>query len=468
MLSGGTTVTSVRLPVMLLAALLIGAVFWFGQAYCGWQVGLWAALLLGTTGKFAWFGTRFNLDIPLIFFTTLGGFFLYEQVYGGSKRKVWGIVGMGMLGGGILVKGPVALLPLVGLIGFVLLEGEPKKLGKVPWLWGIGLCLLLVLSWLVPAVLQEGMSYFHHVVTDQIYGYAAGEMGHREPYYYYLTRFPLESLPWGLFFLFSLPFILKNPPENRFVRFQLVLFTVLFALFTLFSSKRGQYLLQVYPSVVIVVAWFFSKHAQSDPNRTFAGYVLPGSGLLFSLFLIAGGVLLWGKGGHLLHEYVSETGHFDTLSSLIIPFALVLAAGGVVTGLCSLFARRRNLIYVISGFVVVLLLLTHILVVPAVNPLKSSRPLVQEIRNREEPGMKIGFWGSRNRDAGICFYLDRTVPLLGGTEEAMAFLDQRMGDVLIMETYRYERLPSGFVDRHELIYTGRVGDERMYVLKRGS
>ena len=161
-----------------------------------------------------------------------------------------------------LIKGPLGLvLAAMGLLAwFWERRGDPTTppLRGAHWA-GIGLFLLLVLGWLVPAILAAGQPLVDKLFFQELVGQAAGvgKEGYPgrnlpKPTLYFILRF----LPFSLFALYALWRIVRQPApapgERRFERYLFCWIVGGIVLFSLASHHRGDLLLPLWPAAALL------------------------------------------------------------------------------------------------------------------------------------------------------------------------------------------------------------------------
>ncbi|MBM3392169.1 MAG: hypothetical protein FJY34_09395 [Betaproteobacteria bacterium] len=161
-----------------------------------------------------------------------------------------------------LIKGPLGLaLAAMGMLAWFW-ERRSDAATPLPggshWA-GIGVFLLLVLGWLVPAILSAGQPLIDKLFFQELVGQATG-MGKGgypgqnlpRPTLYFLLRF----LPFSLFALYALWRIVRHPETDaaarRFERFLFCWIVGGIVLFSLASHHRGDLLLPLWPAAALL------------------------------------------------------------------------------------------------------------------------------------------------------------------------------------------------------------------------
>lgn len=157
------------------------------------------------------------------------------------------------VGAGILIKGPLVLLALGGpMVILSLLRRSPRWLAGLRPLWGLPLCLLVVLPWLLAITLKTGGHFWQESVGQDLLAKAAGEQeSHGGPPGYYLLTALLTFWPWGGL----LPVIAWGAWRQRrepAVQFLLSWLVPFWLLFEFFPTKLMHYTLPVFPVLALL------------------------------------------------------------------------------------------------------------------------------------------------------------------------------------------------------------------------
>jgi 4-amino-4-deoxy-L-arabinose transferase-like glycosyltransferase len=180
------------------------------------------------------------------------------------KRKdfflFWGAFAIG-----VLIKGPIILLPVLGTLLLLALWKEPlhffKKLNPLP---GLLFALLLVLPWFILITLKtHGEFYQESAGRDLLAKIWEGQNWGGAPPGLYLIAV------WGTFWPASLPLLLAlpwiwNSRREKPQRFLLAWIIPVWLTFELVFMKLPHYVLPAYPALAILTAaWMFSGLRQT-------------------------------------------------------------------------------------------------------------------------------------------------------------------------------------------------------------
>lgn len=174
------------------------------------------------------------------------------------------------LGGGLLSKGPVALLHLLPAALFVTwwARERPPRPGR--WYFGVLLGVLggaaLVLAWAIPAGLAGGDEYRHAILWSQTSGRVTESFSHRRPFWHYLPLLPLILAPWSLWPRLWRA-LRRLAWSDSAVRFAAVTALVPLLGFSLISGKQAQYLLPGFAAFALLAARALDTPASADRDR---------------------------------------------------------------------------------------------------------------------------------------------------------------------------------------------------------
>ncbi|MBW1846933.1 MAG: glycosyltransferase family 39 protein [Deltaproteobacteria bacterium] len=253
------------------ALMSLGTIFLtylIGKRYGGKKIGFVAALILMTSGFFLWLTGTGNIDTTLTFLTTLS-FYSFIQ-YGENKKWLWIFLAYLSCGVGILAKGPVALLiPWLTFLAWTIYKSHFKK-EEVPYIhlvWGPFIAIGIAALWMIPACIAGGETYTRELLFTHNIGRTVKSFAHQSPWYYYILNFTGIFAPWSLVFLAAMFGIKKELKEDdEPLSFYLTWFFTTFLFFSMFSGKRGQYLLPAYPAFSLFLANIVNRWDRRGEN----------------------------------------------------------------------------------------------------------------------------------------------------------------------------------------------------------
>jgi len=250
-----------RLPSALAGFFVVLVTFSFALRLMTPWAAFVSALILSTCFLFPQVSRWMMLDSLFSLFFLLALFFFHrglDQEERQRKYFLWAGVSMGL---GILVKGPIAYLPVPILLVYALLAGDLRKAWNLNLLWGVLLSFAVVLAWFVPALGTVGEKYLSTIFSRQIAGRFVLGVEHPEPVYFYFVRLPLGFMPWSLFWggTFAYTFRQIRKERSKTFLFLAVWCVFAFVFFTFSRAKKDNYLLPIYPALAMLGgAWWSS------------------------------------------------------------------------------------------------------------------------------------------------------------------------------------------------------------------
>lgn len=284
-LTGGVTEYTSRMPSALALTFMVLAGYRFFARREGTEVAFLAALVTLTNFEVHRAGYACRVDMLLAALMVGALYALYRWQERGMKGLPW--LAWLCLSGAALTKGPVGvLLPCAAVGAYLLLRG--KNFWSLLWRLGLlAVCALLPLfAWYWAAYQQpHGGDRFLQLIYEENILRLTGGMtyaSHENPWHYNVKMLLAGMLPYTLLLVLALPVFvawlrrrgwqgwslrgawkgLLNMSDARL--FALVSAVVIFVFYCIPKSKRGVYLLPLYPFVAFYTAkwilWLRSHH----------------------------------------------------------------------------------------------------------------------------------------------------------------------------------------------------------------
>jgi len=401
---------SVRFPAAFFGMLTILLTFLLGKALYSSRTGFLSGLILATSFEFSYLSTRANMDTTLTFFTTasLLCFFLWHRYSkeGSLSQKrlkdltIYGFyAGMGLA---TLVKGPLGfILPLFISLIYLVIHKDWEGMKRMKLLTGMGLFLVIILSWYLPAVVKGGEDYLHATLFRQTVARFSDGWSKLRPIYYYPYNFPIDFLPWVFFIPAAVAhgFSRERREKRGEFLFLFIWFALIFIFFPLSRGKRAIHLLPLYPAAALMVGklWndFFSTPMDHIRN---AWISVPLYGLM-GVALVAGAALPW-----------MLSIKFPLYLPYGLPITFLLVGGSLVMFVLYRFKNYGAILFVLVGIVAGGHFYTLRVIFPVANPYRSARFISQEIATRIQPGEKVAVYGGIS--PGPFNYYTGIVPIL--------------------------------------------------------
>ncbi|MBS1092765.1 glycosyltransferase family 39 protein [Gluconobacter sp. Dm-74] len=248
-----------RIPSLLAAATIIPLTAWIGATLFGGPTGLMAAGLLMVSTLFvaeshmATIDTVLLLDILCIQAALLCAFTDRQKNRPTHLRVA--IAYWLALGVGLMLKGPVVLIPGFGTpLALWLMERDRSWWSRLRPRWGWLIMLAVVVPWCVAIEVISGGDFFARAVGRNFLGKVAhGQEAHGLPPGFHLLVFGLAFWPGSLFAALAIPAVWKNRKLPQ-VRFLLSWILPHWLVFELIATKLPHYVLPTYPAIAILTA----------------------------------------------------------------------------------------------------------------------------------------------------------------------------------------------------------------------
>lgn len=429
--TGRVTELAGRIPSATAGVLLVWLTASFGARLLGGRAGFVGAGLLLTTYEFARLSRRVQLDplLALLETAALAAFWRLDRRIGGRAANA--ALFHAALGLAVLTKGPVGfLVPALIVLAYLAWE---RRLGEIarafPW-WGPLLSIAPGLAWIAAAIALAPDGFADAAVRENLLGRFFEGTAHDQRFYYYLVQLPLDFLPWTLLFPVAAVGALRTlrdpdatPERKRAWRFLLAGVGASFAFFSLSTGKRGLYLLPAFPMLALLCAGGLERWlaGRARPPKRLASFALA-IGLAFA-FLGALALQL-GSGAPLpglfkndwLGRWVGPGDLADVDLGLLRAFGLTLFGAIVAAAVAWLaLARARasalRFVFVPIGLAYAALFAAFALLFPAIDPLRSVRPIAEAAAARTPPGQAIGLYDEHNLVGGLAYYASREHPI---------------------------------------------------------
>ncbi|HSB06605.1 MAG TPA: glycosyltransferase family 39 protein [Thermodesulfobacteriota bacterium] len=428
----GFTEFAARLPSAILGTGCVLVVYVLGRTLFGPMVGLLGGVILATSGEQLILSRAVVHDIALAFFITLSLFFFYRGFKKGGDRKRDILLFYVSSGFAVLAKGPVGiLLPLLIIGLFLLLEKRLSFLRELWSLWGILLFFAIAAPWyvLISFRNRDYISYF--ILHQNVMRFLSSKAIHQEPFYYYFPVLMGGFLPWSFFLPVAILRALRGPFKGRDERivFLVLWVLVIFLFFSAASSKLPTYLLPSFPAISLLVGILWHDLLKTRESKLLRGF--------FYSFLTFLGILLV----ILIYFGVIPPKDFESeygLDLLQIQSIVLLPLIGVALSFF-LFLRRRikASFFALAGMVVSVILFLDLMIVPSVDPYRSTKRLAQKLDGMLAPGEKLVF-ARVMRDSAL-FYTHRRALILNTRKELMNLLGSNERVFCIIKRNLFER-----------------------------
>ena len=426
-----------------------------GTRWYGPRAGLWAGIALLTLFQFFYQAICYRPDMLFTVAIAIGMVLYYEGV-AERPRATLRIAGFAMLGVAMLAKGPLGVL-LPGL-ALVLWHASRRRWLRILELAALALVALAVyLPWFVACARAMGAdSIVYELYAQNVARFLAGDRGHGQPIWYFVTNFWSDLAPWSFLVPPAIWWAVRTRRrQDPKVAFLLWWFGTFFVFLTLAVTKRQLYLLPVYPAIALLLAPWLARVGRAEavgardaPSSRAVRWYGAGMTLLLALLaLLMIGVLP--ATGPLLERLTLNEQQLEVAHAIGVPLAVLgvmLAGTAVALGRAWRRGDVRAILRRTTVAFVVLYTVAFAIVVPEFQPTKTYKPQSEWIVARvgDEPalGMVDPAWGIRKRGA-FGYYTGKMVELFETPAEVDAFLRAHPRSVVLVEEEVVERIFAG-------------------------
>lgn len=409
-LVGAVNEWTVRLPAALGAVGVVFTTYAFGRNFFSPRIGFIAAVVLATSTRVIWEGRWAHVDMLFTFFFALSMYFAARAVLRRGTAKEL-LLSYALMALATLTKGLIGVvLPALILLTFVTVRRDWRLLLEARLPWGVLIFLVIAAPWFILVnSATDGKWLTDFIYLHHIQRYTAG-IGHRQPFYYYFTRLPVDLLPWTLF---AIPALFAYKPRRKLFEDPLSLFltlwfVVVFVFFTLSDTKRDLYLLPLFPPVALLIGKYIDDLAAGAvvQERLYRG---------LSLFFFNS---LWL--GCLALPIATWVVFRDAFWSSL-PLALTMACGWFAA---AYFVWHRSpwKVFLATSLTMMLAVLTaSVWFLPFLEQYKSPRPFALEVKKRIPPAARLYVYADTMNDYN--FYMKRAViPVVASHAELQTLL----------------------------------------------
>ena len=476
MLLGGVNEWTVRLPSALFGLAGVLACYYYVRRMFNARAALMAALILATSMQYLQSATGARVDMTLTFFMEVAFFEFILIGEGLTRRRNLLYVAIALA---VLAKGPVGLV-LPGAVALIWIA--------VQWRWDLirdlrlarGAAIVAILAgwWYVAASIIGGKAFIEkQLIAENLVrfvGAADFHEGHAHAFYYLEGALIGGFMPWTLILALVIWRALRAPrkTDSRLV-YLLIWFVVVLGFYSFSHSKRGVYLLPLYPALATITALYLVDAI--DAPGTSARLVAFFSWLYGAVFAIAGAAALlalamlwlWPSAIAALFRTcgISELDFTHALrisaaSRMYLSIAIPLAA--IATGIFLLRSIKaaHKMTLAIAGGIGLLALAANVVVVPAIAntlALKTFTADALKIVDDHPLGYLL------DMDYDVAFYSRRVVPIV-------LFKDADKFEYLMSWENIWTQQPAAAHAQYQVVMTSNPteldGSGRMLLLKR--
>ncbi|NOR79883.1 MAG: phospholipid carrier-dependent glycosyltransferase [Methyloprofundus sp.] len=294
-----------RLPVFLLAGLVLWLSYCFAKLLQGAEKAVFSSIVLISTALFFIASGAVMTDMALCLCISLSMISFWQALNNpvAQQARKWSYLFFVGLGFGLLVKGPiVGVLVLLPLIAWAAIEKQwLATWQKIPWFKGSALMLLIAVPWYIIAEIDSPGFINYFLVGEHFKRFVdAGWHGdlygvaHKHPRGKIWLLWLFASFPWSFIFLGSVltwplrknkTITLKNACQGSWHSYLLLWAIAPMVFFTLSGNILYTYVLPGLPAFAMMVTEILSHRFDiksiMQSKWLYAGLIIPVVGLLF-------------------------------------------------------------------------------------------------------------------------------------------------------------------------------------------
>ncbi|MBI3786500.1 MAG: glycosyltransferase family 39 protein [Deltaproteobacteria bacterium] len=439
---GKTDEWSIRFPSAALSLAGTFAVFAAGTALRNVTTGLPAALILMTTFEWARASTNARVDMTLT--VGLEAAFLSLLFFWRTRSTTWLVPLYLGMSWAVLGKGPVGVA-LPGLTVVVLLalswNGEAFRerryravfdwtcLRQMKPLHGAVAVIAIAGSWYVMALLIGGWPFFRkQILAENVFTFLNNrhfDGGHRHGLFYQPLQLFLGLLPWSLLLPGLAVTLWQKRQElgrNDWRLYMLIWIAVVFSFFEVAASKRGVYLLSLYPAVALLLGWWLDEQRRAIVSqRWLAGSLAIIAWTATAVLLVTAVIVALECLGISPLALLQSRLKPKAAAGLELGRTVIRACGYRLTVLLTFAAiglalsaqaargsRWSNVFVALWSTTALALLTTRIVVMPAAAHELTLRDFMVHVRQVVEPTAEMSFY--KTFDYQAVYYSQRHIP----------------------------------------------------------
>ncbi|HXH40344.1 MAG TPA: glycosyltransferase family 39 protein [Thermoanaerobaculia bacterium] len=276
------------------------------------------------------------------------------------------------IGVAILVKGPMA--PVMAIVLFALEWGRRKRVPRGNYLPAILAMTVIPLLWFVPAMILGGSAYTREVIVKQTVGRAVASWVHNAPPWFYIIHLPATLFPW---FLLSVAAVVALWRTERFLINWILAVLVPYSVM---SSKLDVYMMAMIPPLALLIAKYVSTNGRFARAANLIAIALMAVIGIVGLFIPPSRIK--GPEAALVQLPAVKMFCIVTAVAAIIAFVIALRASLITSTIAA------GLVPIVSMIFIAIVLM------PVVNDLASTRPLVVALEQQNVPPEQIALYAA--------------------------------------------------------------------------
>ena len=478
MLGGGISEWSIRLPSALFAIGGVLACYVYTRRLFDERVAFIAALILGTSVQYLQAGSGARVDMTLTFFMEVAFFEFILIGEGLTRRRILLYVAIALA---VLAKGPIGLvLPGAVALLWIAVQWRWNLLRNLRLIHGVAIVAILAGWWYVAASIIGGRAFIEKQLIAENFvrfvGASQFHEGHAHAFYYLESALAGGFLPWTPLLVLVMWRALRAPRHfDARISYLLIWIVAVLGFYSLSHSKRGVYLLPLYPALATLTALYIvdaiDAPVSTDRLVTFysrlygAGLALAGIGAALVLVMLQ---IFPPAFASMLHPLVvieaSFTEALHTAIASHLPIAISLPIAVVATGVYLIWSSKsaHKLTLTIAGGIGLVAVAANLIVVPAIANTLSLKDFTANAMKTvgDHPVAYL-----LDMDYDVAFYSRRTIPIVN-------FQEPNKPEYLLCWDSIWAQPAAGVQHDYQVIMTSNPtsldGNDRLLLLRRTS
>ena len=338
-----------------------------------WKIGGPLAAFICGSSLMIWTSAQSaRMDVNFTAFIVLGIWQL-ERFFDRDdfRALLWSALAIGIA---VLIKGPMA--PVIAIVLFVLEWMRRKRIPSGNYAPAILAMIVVPLLWLIPAMLVGGRAYTRDVIVKQTVGRAVASWVHNAPPWFYVIHLPASLFPW---FFLAVAAVIALWRTHRFLINWILAVLVPYSLM---SSKLDVYMMAMIPPVALLIAEYVTTWERGRPARWLNAISIAIMALIGIGGLIVTPQMIKGPEAVLIQLPAVKIFCVITLVAAIIAFVISLRSSLITSTIAA------GLVPIIAMIVIAIALM------PVVNDLCSTRPLVAALQKQNVPPEQIALYAA--------------------------------------------------------------------------
>jgi 4-amino-4-deoxy-L-arabinose transferase-like glycosyltransferase len=350
----------------------------------------------------------------------------------------------------MLAKGPVPAIvlpaPLAVAAGLLVLRlgrsKQPRRARLIEAAWTLGgaavgavVFLAIVAPW--PAYVYLRIPQAMEIWRAESVDRSTGDLGHEEPFYFYLIRLPLLVAPWTVFFIHGIVLAVRRArqeaAERPWLAFLGAWLVGTLAALSAAAGKQDHYILPLVPACAVLIGMSMRHFlAPATPQAEKAGIrIMQAHGAVLMALAVCG---FLGLGWLLVHlrmitpaqqdfRRLAEVVVENHLLGPVVYLLITCFVGGAAAAVLAVpQGLHRSLVALVATFAAAFLLAWATVIAP-VDRATTAADFGRQVRRDVPPAAPLfSFVGSNNV---IIYYSGRTIPILAGPDAVREELARR-------------------------------------------